>query len=187
MTDVDAQVLQDPWARLVQSPRGRGFRALQHHEFRTVWSTFVVGQLGFWISFISLQALMARLTDSDGGWLGLLFFTNFIPTLLFTPVAGVVADRVERKRILLVGYVLLCGLMSGLAALALTDNVSPLVLLPFAFGTGTIFSFNAPASQSIVANSVPPVDLPSAVSLQAVGANASRVVGPTLAAPVLAI
>lgn len=172
---------------MIRAPRGRAFRAWHHPEFRIVWSTFVVGQLGFWISFITFQALMARLTDSDGRWLGLLFFTNFIPMLVFTPFAGIVADRLERKRIMIVCYALLTVLMSVLAVLAFSGNVTPTTLLPFAFGIGTIFAFNAPAGQAVVANSVPAGDLTSAVSLQSAGANLSRVIGPTVAAPFLTL
>ena len=86
------------------SSKLRPFRALAHPQFRVVWGTFIVGQLGFWVAFLALQALMADLTDTDGTWLGLLFFTNFIPMLVFTPLAGVVADRYERRRVLMVGF-----------------------------------------------------------------------------------
>lgn len=168
-------------------PRPRALRALHHREFRLVWSTFLVGQLGFWISFVSLQALMARLTASDGSWLGVLFFVNFIPMLLFTPLAGVVADRVERRRVLVVTFSCMGSVMVVLATLVLSEQITPVGMLPFAFAVGTVFAFNAPASQSVVANAVPGPDLPSAISLQSVGGNLSRVVGPTLAAPVLAL
>jgi MFS family permease len=171
----------------VPSRGKRAFRALRHREYRLVWGTFMVGQLGFWISFISLQALMARLTHSSGSWLGLLFFVNFSPMLVFTPVAGVVADRIERKQILQTTFSLLAILMSGLAFMTLSGRATPLLLLPFAFGVGSLFSFNAPASQSIVANSVPRFDLPSAISLQSAGQNLARVVGPTVAAPILGL
>jgi predicted MFS family arabinose efflux permease len=147
----------------------------------------MVGQFGFWIAFISLQALMSRLTDANGTWLGVLFFVNFSPMLVFTPVAGVVADRIDRKRIVVAAYCVLTVLMTGLAVLTLTDHATPLSVLPFAFGIGTVFSFNAPANQSIVANAVPREDFPSAISLQSAGGNLARVVGPTLAAPVLAV
>lgn len=165
----------------------RAFRAFRHDEFKLVWSTFIVGQFGFWIAFISLQALMSRLTGADGRWLGLLFFVNFFPMLIFTPVAGVVADRLERKRILMRTYSLMTLVMSVLAFVTFSGNVQPVTLLPFAFAIGTIFSFNAPASQAIVARSVPPVDLPSAISLQSGGAQLGRVVGPTLATPLIAL
>ena len=184
---VDDGLAAAPTAGWLQSSRGRAFRALAHREFRLVWGTFVVGQLGFWIAFLAMQALMNDLTDSDGTWLGLLFFTNFIPLLLFTPFAGVVADRYDRKRQLTVGYVALTIVPALLAVLAFTDNVTPPLLLPFAFATGTVFAFNAPASQTLTAAAVPPADLPSAVSLVSVGSNLSRVVGPTIAAPILAL
>ena len=171
----------------VPSRGKRAFRALRHREFRLVWSTFMVGQFGFWIAFIALQALMSRLTDANGMWLGVLFFVNFSPMLVFTPIAGVVADRIERKQIVIAAYSVLTVLMTGLAVVTLTDHATPLTLLPFAFGIGTVFSFNAPANHSIIANAVPRVDFPSAISLQSAGGNLSRVVGPTLAAPVLAV
>jgi predicted MFS family arabinose efflux permease len=147
----------------------------------------MVGQFGFWISFISLQALMSRLTNASGSWLGVLFFVNFSPMLVFTPVAGVVADRVERKRILLTTFSCLAVLMSALGVVTLSGRASPVLLLPFAFGVGMLFSFNAPASQAIVANAVPTIDLPSAISLQSAGQNLARVVGPTVAAPIIAL
>lgn len=165
----------------------RAFRAVRHREFRIVWGTFIVGQFGFWIAFIALQATMSKLTNASGAWLGLLFFANFSPMLFFTPISGVVADRVERKKILMTAYSAMTILMSGLSFMAITDRLSPAMLLPFAFGIGLIFSFNAPASQAIVAHSVPYTDLPSAISLQASGAQGGRVVGPTLAAPLLVI
>lgn len=171
----------------VPSRGRRAFRSFSHREFRLVWSTFMVGQFGFWVAFISLQALMSRLTDANGSWLGLLFFVNFSPMLFFTPVAGVVADRIERKRILMVSFSLLAALMTGLAYLTLSGRATPALLLPFAFGVGAMFSFNAPASQAIVANSVPRLDLPSAISLQSAGQNLARVIGPTVAAPILAL
>lgn len=169
------------------SRNGRPFRALLHHEFRLVWGTFVTGQLGFWVAFLALQSMMADLTDSDGRWLGLLFFMNFIPMLVFTPVAGIVADRYERRLVLLVGFCVLTVVASGLSVLALGDQLTPTLLLPFALAIGTTFAFNAPAGQSLIANSVPPGDLSSAVSLQSAGTNLSRVVGPTVAAPILVL
>jgi MFS family permease len=165
--------------------RPRAARALGHHSFRVIWSTFLIGQLGFWLTFVAFQSLMADLTDSSGAWLGFLYFMNFIPMLLFAPVAGVAADRVERKRILTVGYLCISAVVSALAAVTLSDVVRPATMLPFAFLLGTGFAFTAPASQSIIANTVPPEDLPSAVAMNSVGANLSRVVGPTVAAPVI--
>ncbi len=169
------------------SPRGRPFRALAHQEFRLVWGTFIVGQLGFWVAFLTLQTQMLDLTDGDGRWIGLLFFCNFIPMLVLTPVAGLLADRYERRIILDCGFGAMTVVASVLAVVTFADLATPLVLLPFAFAIGTVFSFKGPASQGLIANTVPPADLPSAISLQSVGGNISRVVGPTIAAPILAL
>lgn len=171
----------------VPSRGRRALRAVQHREFRLVWGTSAIAQFGFWVSVIALQALMARLTDTSGSWLGVLFFVNFIPMLVLTPAAGVVADRIERKQIMMASSGVLVVLMSCLAALTLSNHARPALLLPFAFAHGTVFAFNAPAMHSVVANSVPRIDLPSAISLQSVAGNLARVVGPTIAAPILAI
>ncbi|MCZ7527181.1 MAG: MFS transporter [Acidimicrobiia bacterium] len=168
-------------------PRSRVLRSFRHPAFRVVWGTLLVGHLGFWISFLALQALMARLTDGEASWQGVLFFANFVPLLVFTPFAGVVADRVERRKILLVGHGAVGVTATALAVAVLTDRIGAPGLLPFAFAIGTAFSFTAPANHAMVANTVPAADLASAVSLQSAGSNLSRVVGPALAAPILAL
>lgn len=167
--------------------RRRAFRSLRHPEFRVVWGTFFIGNLGFWIGFISLQALMSRLTDGDGSWQGVLFFVNFIPMLVFAPVAGVIADRVERRRILMVGHAGIAMIATCLALLTLSGHATPAALLPFAFGIGLAFAFTVPTGQALVANAVPATDLSSAISLQSAAANFARVVGPTLAAPAIVL
>lgn len=173
-------------ARFFQTPRGRGFRALQAPAFRLIWAVLFIGQLGFWVSMISMQTLMSDLTDADPGWLGLLYFMNFSPMLVFTSFAGVLADRVDRKLVLAIGYGAAAAIMTTLAVLAAGDLLRPALLLPFAFAIGTVFAFTAPSNQAIVAATVPPGDLPSAISLVSVATNLSRVVGPALAAPVIA-
>lgn len=166
------------------APR-KPFRALDHPDFRLLWSVYAIGDLGFWISYISLQWQMARETDSDPQWLGVLFFTNFVPMLLLAPVAGVVADRVDRKRILIVARLACAVLGVVLAALAFGDRLGPAALLVLAGCLGSVFALMAPAGQAVLANAVPPADLASAVSLQSAGANVTRIAGPALAAPVL--
>jgi MFS family permease len=182
-------VTEDPFAfeGPVPSRGARAFRALRHHEFRRVWGTFIVAQFGFWVSFIAMQALMSRLTDADGTWLGLLFFCSFSPILLFTPAAGVIADRLERRRIVMVAYGCMSAVMATLAAVKVFGQIRPTTLLLFSFATGTIFAFAAPANTSITVNSVPHRDLPSAISLQASAAQLARVIGPTVAAPLIAV
>ncbi len=162
------------------------FRALRRREFRLLFSAYAIGDLGFWISHISLQSEMARVTDNSSLWLGILFFTTFLPMLLFAPAAGVIADRVDRKHLLIVTRSLVGILATILAALVLAELENAAVLAAFGFLIGTMFAFMAPAQQAATANAVPSDDLASAISIQSAGNNLSRIAGPALAAPILA-
>ncbi len=170
----------------VVRPGRHPFRALRRREFRLLFSAYAIGDLGFWISHISLQSEMARVTDDSSIWLGLLFFTTFLPMLVFAPAAGVVADRVDRKQMLIVTRALVGVLATILAVLVLSDVESAGMLAAFGFALGTLFAFMAPAQQAATANSVPAADLTSAISIESAGSNLSRIAGPALAAPILA-
>ncbi len=170
------------------SPGSQGalLRAFRHREFKLLWIGFVASQMGFWISHISMQSLLADLTGDDPAWIGWLFFAVYIPSLLLSPIAGVVADRVDRKRILVTCYLAVLLLSANNAVFTATDMMTPGRLLGFGAVFGAVLAFMGPAAQAVVANSVPPEDLASAISLQAGAGNLTRVVGPMLAAPVLA-
>lgn len=168
------------------SPRGRAFRALVHRPYRLLFAAFLVNQTGFWLSHISLQGLMSELSHNSPRWLGLLFFALFIPAFALAPLAGVAADRFDRKRIMLSSYGSVAALSACLSALSASDRISPIGLLGLALALGVCFAFAGPASFALAANSVPDADMPSAVSLQSAANNLTRVVGPMVAAPILA-
>src|SRR5688572_108976 len=127
---------------------------------------------------------MSHITDGSL-WLGLLFFATFIPALVFAPAAGVVADRFDRKQILVISRFLISVTAAILSILVLADIESPGMLAGFGFVLGSLFAFLAPSQQALIANAVPPDDLGSAISLQAAGNNGLRIAGPALAAPIL--
>lgn len=168
------------------SSRGRAFRALSHHPYRLLFAAFMVNQTGFWISHIGMQGLMVELSHNQPLWLGLLYFALFIPAFALAPLAGVAADRFDRKRIMLTSYGAVAALSAVLAALTATEHISPPLLLALALGFGTCFAFAGPASFALAANAVPDIDMPSAVSLQSAANNLTRVVGPVVAAPLVA-
>jgi len=168
------------------SSRGRAFRALVHRPFRLFFAAFLVNQTGFWISFIAMQGLMAELSGNDPVWLGRLFFALFIPAFALAPLAGVAADRFDRKRIMLTSYATVAGLTITLAGLTATGSIDLASLLLVALGMGTSFAFAGPASFAVAVNTVPDADMPSAVSLQSAANNLTRVIGPMVAAPFLA-
>ncbi|MDE0885581.1 MAG: MFS transporter [Myxococcota bacterium] len=162
------------------------FRALAHRPFRLLFLSFLINQTGFWISHISLQGLMVELSDNDTRENGLLFFVLFLPAFLLAPLAGVAADRFDRKKIVLCCYgsVMLCS--AALTTATATDWLTPDRLLAIAFALGISFALSGPASHAIAANAVSTSDLPSAVSLQSAANNLTRVMGPLLAAPLVA-
>lgn len=162
------------------------FGALRHRSFRLLFVSFLVNQTGFWISHISLQGLMVELSNNDTRQNGLLFFALFLPAFAFAPLAGVAADRFDRKRIVLACYTSVMACSGALVALTATGAVTPALLLAIAAAMGLTFAFSGPASMAIAANSVPDADLASAVSLQSAANNLTRVVGPLLAAPLVA-
>ena len=171
--------------RFLVSHRGRAFRALVHRPFRLLFVSFLIQQTGFWISHISLQGLTVELTGNDPFELGKLFFALFIPAFILAPVAGVVADRWDRKRIMLSCYVAAALVMTVLTAITAQDAAQPWMILSLGFLLGTAFAFSGPASFAVAANAVPVEDMPSAVSLQSAANNLTRVLGPALAAPIV--
>lgn len=147
----------------------------------------MVNQTGFWISHISLQGLMVELSNNDTRQNGLLFFSLFVPAFLLAPLAGVAADRFDRKRIVIACYSAVVACTGVLAVLTAANLMTPMRLLAVAMSMGVSFAFSGPASLAIAANTVPSEDLASAVSLQSAANNLTRVVGPLLAAPLLAL
>ncbi|MEE3327781.1 MAG: MFS transporter [Myxococcota bacterium] len=169
----------------VASPSKGSFRALRHGAFRLLFISFLINQTGFWISHISLQGMMVELTDNDTFMNGLLFFVLFLPAFILAPISGVAADRFDRKKVMITSYL---GVAVACAILALATGggwITASGLLMVAFAMGVSFTFAGPASMAIAANSVPMEDLPSAIAMQSVANNLTRVVGPLLAAPLV--
>ena len=172
--------------RLFESPRVRAFRALQHPPFRLLFTAFLINQTGFWISHVSLQGLMARLSGNDPAQQGRLFFAMFIPAFVLAPLAGVAADRFDRKHIALACYAGVAAVTGALTLVVAQNAATPLALQGFGCALGVCFAMSGPANMALAANAVPSGDLSSAVSLQSTANNLTRVVGPALAAPLLA-
>ena len=172
--------------RFLHSPRGRAFRALNHRPFRLLFTAFLINQTGFWISNLAMQGLMVRLSGNDPLWMGLLFFALFLPTFAFAPLAGMAADRFDRRHMMLASYGNVALLSAVLAALVAADWIGAPGLLWISLGMGMSFAFSGPAAVALAVNAVPASDMPSAVSLQSATNNLTRVLGPVAAAPILA-
>ena len=133
--------------RAVERARLRAFVALRHREYRLLFAAFLINQIGFWISHISLQGLMVALTDNDAPQSGLLFFAIFIPASVCAPLAGVVADYFDRKRIVIVCYVMVAGIVGTLAMMSARATITPNSLLALSLLLGIYRIFGVPLEE----------------------------------------
>jgi MFS family permease len=140
----------------------------------------LVSNVGSWLQLVAQGWLILALTDSPA-YLGLYGLLRSIPTLTVTLVGGAVADRIDRRRILLVTQSLAAALAVLLGALDLTGVVRPWHILAIAFATATVMAFDNPARQAMVPDLVGSERVTSAVGLNSAAWNAAAVVGPSLA------
>src|SRR5271170_3867952 len=154
---------------------GSSFRALRFHPFRLYFGGQVVSASGSFLQQTAIGWLVLERTGSPGD-LGLVLAAGGIPSLLFGPWGGAVADRVDLRKLLVVTQTLYCLLAALLWALAVAGAASVVALVAIGVAGGVVQIADSPARQALVSRLVPPDDLASAVSL-----NGARVVGPALA------
>jgi MFS family permease len=171
---------------LFAAPGGR-LRALRHRNFRLFWIGQLVSVLGSWMQSVAQAWLMHRLTGS-AMMLGVLGFTQFIPVTLFSLWAGVVADAVDKRRLVLITQTLMMVQAAALAVVVSLGIVRPWMVLVAAFLYGTINAFDLPARQSFLVELVrgEKEDLSNAIALNSAAFNTARVLGPALAGVLLA-
>jgi len=160
--------------------------ALQHEPFRRYWTGQLVALFGLWNQNTAAQLVILSLTSS-AFLIGLLNIVSAIPLLLLTLVGGVVADRFERRRILMATQLAIAGLSVIWAGLILTDRIEYWHVLVLAILGGTVASFDLPASQSFFAQIVRREDLPEAIAITSASVNATRSIGPAIAGLVIGI
>jgi len=167
-------------------PRVGLFRALQHRNYRLFFGGQTVSLMGTWITRIATSWLVYRLTGS-ALLLGVVGFAGQIPTLLLTPFTGVLVDRWNRHRILVVTQALSMLQSFALAALAFPGIITVRHVLLLQVAQGIINAFDTPARQAFVVEMVTDrADLPNAIALNSSMVNASRVIGPSLGGIIIA-
>lgn len=157
------------------------FRALANRNYRLYAAGGVVSNTGTWMQRVAQDWLVLQLTANSGTALGITTGLQFLPMLLLSPYAGLVADRLPKRRLLQVTQLMMAGPALVLGLLAVTGTAQPwhVYVLAFVFGVGT--AFDAPARQSFVSEMVDDDDLTNAVGLNSASFNAARIVGPALA------
>jgi MFS family permease len=157
------------------------FRSLHNHNYRLYATGGVVSNTGTWMQRVAQDWLVVVLAVNDGTALGITTGLQFLPALLLSPYAGLIADRFPKQRLLQVTQTVMALTALLLGALAVTGAVEVwhVYILAFVFGVGS--AFDAPARQSFVSEMVGPDDLSNAVGLNSASFNAARVAGPALA------
>lgn len=165
----------------VQAPAWmRPFLSLKELEFRNLWLGMLPGTMAMQMGMITNGYLAYDLTGSAAA-IGLVTLGFGVPMLLFALIGGVVADRVSKRRILMLTQMTIGLCAATLAFLVLSDLIRIWHMTLVAFVMGTCFAFNMPARQSFVAEIISRERLMNAIALNNAGMNMSRVVGPALA------
>lgn len=161
-------------------------RALTHRNYRLFFGGQTVSLVGTWITRIATSWLVYRLTHSVL-LLGVVGFFGQVPTLLLAPFAGVLVDRWNRHRILLVTQVMSMVQSAALAALTFAGIITVADILVLQVIQGIINAFDTPARQAFVVEMVSDrADLPNAIALNSSMVNASRIIGPSLGGAIIA-
>ena len=161
-------------------------RALRHRNYRLFFGGQTVSLIGTWITRMATSWLVYRLTGSEL-LLGVVAFAGQIPLLLLAPFGGVLGDRWDRRRILIITQVLSALQSLALAVLALSGRINVTEIIVLQVIQGIINALDTPARQAFVVEMVAdPGDLPNAIALNSSMFNASRIVGPTIAGVLIA-
>jgi MFS family permease len=162
-------------------------RALRHRNYRLFFGGQTVSLVGSWVTRVATSWLVYRLTGSEL-LLGVVAFASQIPMLLLAPFGGVLGDRWDRRRILIVTQVLSALQSLALAVLVFSDRITVGHLIGLQLVQGIINAFDTPARQAFVVEMVEePDDLPNAIALNSSMFNVSRIIGPTIAGILIAM
>lgn len=165
---------------------GRVRRALRHPNYRLYFIGQGLSLIGTWLTRVALGWWVFRLTQSEL-ILGIVSFAGQLPTFLLAPLGGVVVDRHDRHRLLVITQALAMGQSVLLTLLALSGQAQVSYILALAVFQGLINAFDTPARQSFIVELVESRDdLPIAIALNSSMVNAARLVGPSFAGLLIA-
>ena len=163
----------------------RALAAFQYRDFRILWLGAFTSTVGSWMQKVAQSWLVYDMTNSSV-YLGMDDFLGQLPILLFTLVGGVVADRHDRRQVLLGSQLVQMATALTLAALVFAGKVHVYHILALSFVAGLGQAFGGPAYQALIPSLVEKKDLPNAIALNSIQFNLARVIGPLLAGATLA-
>lgn len=160
--------------------RQRFFAALRYPNYRLLWTGTLISHSGDWLDQVALNWLVMEQTGSVF-YLGLVNLARGVPITICTLLGGAVADRMERRRLMVFTQGTAMVLATILAVLVFMDRAPLWAILLIATGRGLVVAFNLPARQSLISDLVPRSALPNALALNSMTMNLTKVIGPVLA------
>jgi predicted MFS family arabinose efflux permease len=163
----------------------RIFKAFHYRDFRLMWIGACTSSVGTWMQIVAQSWLIYRLSHS-ARLLGLDRFLSGLPIFLFTMIGGVVADRTERRKILLISQYIQMTSAGILTVLVAMGVVHVWEILCLSFVSGLAQAFGGPAYSALIPTLVDREDMPNAIALNSIQFNLAVTVGPAIAGIVLA-
>ena len=169
--------------RETPSPTGRfqTFRALHYRNFRLLWISLVVSSVGTWMQIVAQSLLVLRITHNSPIALGTVSLAQALSFFIFALIGGSIADRIDKRRLLLFTQTLSMLLAFLIGILTITGVIQVWMVVLIAFCSGTVLSFDQPTRSALIPSLVPREDLMNAISLQSIVFNGAAVFGPALA------
>jgi MFS family permease len=161
------------------------FAPLSNDTFRTIWFASIVSNLGGLIQGVGAAWMMTSITTSEN-MVALVQASTTLPIMLFSLMAGAVADNFDRKTVMAVAQLFMFTVSTMLAVCAYLGWITPWLLLSFTFLIGCGTALNNPSWQASVGDMVPREEVAAAVSLNSMGFNLTRSVGPAIGGAIVA-
>ena len=158
----------------------------RHATFRALWTATLASNLGGLIQAVGAAWLMTTISDSSG-MVALVQAATTLPIMIFSLAAGALADNFDRRNIMLTAQTLMMIVSACLAVFAVAGFVTPWLLLTFTFFIGCGTALHNPSWQASMGDLVPRDDLPGAVTLNSVGFNLMRSIGPAVGGLIVAV
>jgi len=161
-------------------------RPLRHRRFALLWFGAFVSNIGTWMETVGVGILVTE-TTGRATWTGVVAAAGFVPAAVLGPIGGALADRLERRRLLLVTTTIQTALAVLLTVLATTGTPSPWVVTAIVLAAGCTSAIGFPTYQTLLPDLVPPEDVVGAVALSSAQWNLGRVIGPAIAGVVIGV
>jgi MFS family permease len=162
------------------------WRSFRHRNYRILFPANTVSNIGSWAQRIAQDWLVLELTNNNGTYLGLVTAVQFAPVLLFSLHGGKLADKFNKRKVLILTNIVGGAASLGLGTLVITEHVQLWHVFALAAVLGISTAIDAPVRQSFTTEVVGQTDLPNAVSLNSANFNAGRLVGPAVSGGLIA-